>query len=131
MQKNVKDLEENCLYRCKLHHGALFDALLVDHDNTVVYVFQSSNLRGNKHSLDYKTVFKVMDKLNMLETVYRMVYVYCSDWSTTKEIGCNPTNGSNPPLSEDSVDKVKGKFSILIARVCYYPLLNEAELLSK
>ena len=122
LQTNVSELEQGVLYRCTRHNGVLYDALLMV--NNTVYVFQSSNLAPRAHSLDYITIKNVMDKLQFNNTnnaQYNMSYVYCSDNSSKSKSRCNVTNASKHPLSEVEKALIDSKFTIYIARVCYYP----------
>ena len=124
-EKNVTELEEKTLYRSGSDIGKLYDAMLVDHTNQTVYVFQSRKSKPYGHFLDYKTVLDVMNRLHMLdaECEYKMVYVYCYDWSKKLTTGCEMTNMSK--MSKETTNQIDKKFSILIARVCYYPHLKK------
>ena len=128
LEKDVTELEGQTLYRSGVHNGKLYDAMLVHKTSQTVYVFQSSALRPNDHPLDYKTVRDVMAGLHMLEEEgceYKMVYVYCYDWSKKLTTGCEMTKKSK--MSKETTNQIDKKFSILIARVCYYPLLPKFE----
>ena len=125
LEKNVSELEERALYKSMLHNGALYDALLVSHSDHLVYVFQSSNLQPSEHKLTYTTLNKVMTRLHFYENPeYKLVYVYCHD--RTSKI---PTKGckiENPRgISEGDIKKIDDRLDkMLVARVCYYPNLE-------
>jgi hypothetical protein len=125
--KNVAKLQERVLYRSGVHNGALFDHLLVvDH---TVYVFQSSQISAKSHSLDYSTIKNVMDNLKFDQNPdYNMVYVYCSDNHSKKQTVCKITNENKKPLNEAMVAVIDKRFEIKIARVWYYPELDQIEI---
>jgi hypothetical protein len=125
--KNVAKLQERVLYRSGVYDGALFDHLLVvDH---TVYVFQSSQISAKSHSLDYSTIKNVMDNLQFDQNPdYNMVYVYCRDNHSKEQTGCKITNENKKPLNEAMVAVIDKSFEIKIARVCYYPKLDQIEI---
>jgi hypothetical protein len=131
LDKNVSELEERVLYKSSVHNGALYDCLLVV--GNLVYVFQSSSISANSHSLDYSTIKKVMVKLKFhLNPKYKMIYVYCNNNHSKDQTGCKITNNRKnkktkepDPLSETEVAAINKRFEIKIARVCYYPHLDE------
>lgn len=122
---SVSTLKARTLYRCSIHGGALYDAMLVCHPTAdgkrgIVYAFQSSCKRANQHTFDYFTVKTVMDKLQFAENLnYDMCSVYCSDESSNSETGCTSSNTKN--VSEEDRKFVDERLIIKIARVCYYP----------
>jgi hypothetical protein len=129
---SASELEENTLYTSTVHNTALFDALLVSHSQLVVYVFQSSNLRTNKHSLNFSTIEKVcsgllLDKQENLE--YKIYYIYCGDSSKKSQYGFDIQN-----LPKGKTAAVKASNQLLlrfvpcIARVRYYPQIEDVEL---
>ena len=122
LRANVSELQQGVLYRCSLHNGALYDALVVV--GHIVYIFQSSSLSASTHSLDYSTIKNVMDFLKFdSNPQYSMCYVYCSDNSSKSKSRCDVTGTSS--LSREELTLFKKTFTINIARVCYYPLKTE------
>jgi hypothetical protein len=131
LDKFVSELEERVLYKSSVHNCALslFDCLLVV--GNLVYVFQSSKISADSHSLDYSTIKNVMDKLKFdLNPEYKMIYVYCNNNHSKYQTGCKITNNREKdkepdPLSEIEVAAINKRFKIKIARICYYPKLEE------
>jgi hypothetical protein len=72
-----------------------------------------------------------MDKLQFdLNPEYKMIYVYCNDNHSKDQIGCKITNNREKdkkpdPLPETEVAAINERFEIKIARICYYPKLEE------
>jgi hypothetical protein len=129
LNENVSKLEERVLYKSSVHNCALFDCLLVV--GNLVYCFQSSKSSADSHSLDYSTIKNVMDKLQFdLNPEYKMIYVYCNDNHSKDQTGCKITNNREKdkkpdPLPETEVAAINERFEIKIARICYYPKLEE------
>jgi hypothetical protein len=125
LSADVSELQKNVLYRSSVHNGALYDHLVVV--GCIVYVFQSSKLTADSHSLDYSIIEKVMNNLQFdLNHQYSMVYVYCNDSSTKKQTGCSVTN--NKQKNHMEITAINERFKIIIARVCYYPHLVKFEI---
>jgi hypothetical protein len=119
---NVSELKSGTLYKSSAHNGALFDALIVDHNNKALYMFQSSSMAPDKHSLDYYTINTVMTKLQMFDKKnkgYKVVYIYCTDASTSTESGCVISNNSE--LEDKDTDPIYERFTIFIARILFFP----------
>ena len=105
-----------------LHNALLCEFMFVCHKERTVYVFQSSCLRAKDRAFDYSILKKVMDGLGFDKNPdYKLVYVYCSDWSSKPEVGCVITNTHKAKASAADIEFVDSRLTILIARVCYYP----------
>jgi len=140
LHEPVSKLKEETLYRCRLHNGKLYDALIVSHSEKIVYLFQSSNKNPKNHKFSYAAVEEVMNGLHMFDPeneMYRLRYIYCSDWSSKASNGILPKEKLKI-LTESKIKqqkktsalpvpskRIRDRLKIIIARVCYYPSLKE------
>ena len=136
LQEDVSNLKEKVLYHSCKHNAYLFDALTVSHKDKMVYMFQSSYLKGNEHNLSVSTIRTVLRGLCMWDdsthswiSDYKVCFVYCSNENSKGEKGCViTTNSDGGTVEQDKVDIktiVEPYFKIVIARVVYYPQLPE------
>ena len=109
------------MYHSRLINGLLYDALVAEHSQKTVYCFQSTNLRANKQNFEFNTLRKVMDGMKIQEAKYKVVYIHCSDASSSFE--------NAVPISADIEALIdEGHLEVLIARFPYYPKLPIVEL---
>lgn len=114
----VVTLKDDLIYISSLVNGYLYEMLVVDHKQKIVFVFQVTSLRGNKHECDYNTIKIVMENMKIIECQYTLCYVHCSDASSKSESAVIPTNNHNLTNAETNI--IKKHLKILIARVPFY-----------
>ena len=90
--RSVSSLSADTLYITTKHNhnGALYDCMFVDHSRKQVFIFQvvtSELLKPDQHRLlDISTVRTVMEKLNVREDGYKMVFICCCSSSVTTAV---------------------------------------------
>lgn len=119
LKMDVRRLKENVLYISRKHNGALYDCMCVDHSKETVFMFQCSDLNPDQHSLNVRTIHEVMRHLEMLESEYRIRYIYCCPSKQGPTTGCKLSELDDTSAAVKSI--VTDKFSIFIARINFFP----------
>ena len=116
LREDVSTLAEGVLYMSSVHNGLPYNFMFVRHKKRTVHAFQSRSLRGKDHALEYSVLKKVMDRLGFDNNPdYKLVCVYCSDWSSESEVGCVIINNGRVMASAADIELVDSQMTIRIA----------------
>lgn len=87
-EESVSKLLSNTLYASRKHNGALYDCMSVDHESATVFMFQCSSLTPGKRKLSVYTIHQAMVHMKLLESGYKVRYIYCCPSKAEKGEGC-------------------------------------------
>ena len=144
---NIADIDKESLMVSKTHNYLLGECFSVDHENKKIYFWQSTCV---DHPIKSTALSRVMNGLGMLDkkneaAKYKLVIVLCTDWSRQTVHGSKfkvqnieetkTKMKDKPKISFDDCtlqewqgnDKtgMANKIETVIARVCYYPNLQD------
>jgi hypothetical protein len=115
LEKDIKLLDQGCLYRPLFHHFALGDAVVVDHKAKKIFYIQSTAQDIADHSVKLSTLEKVMAKLDLLSGGengdYTLWIIFCADWSRAKTHGSCFTTAVVVPCEIKDERRITGSYS--------------------